>query len=62
MMLKESGMLRWMPRMLALRAVQRHRAASRSTRPAIRLQHGCCGGDPAPMINTWAHTANFRLT
>lgn len=35
-----------MPRTLALRAVQRQTAASRSTKPLIRLQHGVTGGVP----------------
>lgn len=35
-----------MPRTLALRAVQRQTAASRSTKPLMRLQHGVTGGVP----------------
>ncbi|KAL9818444.1 hypothetical protein AtNW77_Chr4g0299071 [Arabidopsis thaliana] len=40
------GRVRLMPRTLALRAVQRQIAASRSTKPSIRLQHGVTGGVP----------------
>ncbi|KAF8092489.1 hypothetical protein N665_0413s0031 [Sinapis alba] len=40
------GRLRLMPSRLALRAVQRQTAASRSTKPLIRLQHGVTGGVP----------------
>jgi len=38
------GRLRLMPKMFALRAVQRHAAASRSTRPLRRVQQGVTGG------------------
>lgn len=34
------------PRMLALNAVQRQTAASRSTKPSMRLQQGLTGGAP----------------
>ncbi|MBA0801751.1 hypothetical protein Gohar_012099, partial [Gossypium harknessii] len=44
--LRETGMLRLMPKMLALIAVQRQAAASRSTRPLRREQHGITGGEP----------------
>ncbi|KAL1201701.1 hypothetical protein V5N11_006242 [Cardamine amara subsp. amara] len=40
------GRLRLMPRTLALRAVQRQTAASRSTKPSMRLQQGVMGGVP----------------
>ncbi|CAA6674325.1 unnamed protein product [Spirodela intermedia] len=40
-------MLRLMPRMLALMAVQRHTAASRSTSPLTREQQGSLGGFPS---------------
>ena len=40
-----------MPRMLALSAVQRQTAASRSTRPSMRLQHGLTGGAPNVTFN-----------
>ncbi|CAN1185999.1 hypothetical protein LINPERHAP2_LOCUS37885 [Linum perenne] len=38
--LSEIGMLRLIPRMLALMAVHRQTAASKSTSPSSRLQHG----------------------
>ncbi|URD96427.1 hypothetical protein MUK42_28977 [Musa troglodytarum] len=38
------GRLMLMPRMLALMAVQRHTATSRSTSPSMRLQQGSLGG------------------
>ncbi|VYS63552.1 unnamed protein product [Arabidopsis thaliana] len=44
--LRLMGRVRLMPRTLALRAVQRQIAASRSTKPSIRLQHGVTGGVP----------------
>ena len=44
--LRLMGRLRLMPRTLALRAVQRQTAASRSTKPFMRLQHGVTGGVP----------------
>ncbi|CAA7394143.1 unnamed protein product [Spirodela intermedia] len=40
-------MLRLMPRMLALMAVQRHTAASRSTSPLTREQQGSLGDFPS---------------
>lgn len=63
--LRETGTLRLMPKMLALMAVQRQRAASRSARPSRSEQHGFVGGDPMeiPMIlNTLAHTPNLRAS
>lgn len=46
------GTLRWMPSTLALSAVHRQTAASRSTRPSRRLQHsdGCFGNLPTPTV------------
>ncbi|CAN6921454.1 unnamed protein product, partial [Brassica oleracea] len=44
--LRLMGRLRLMPRTLALRAVQRQTAASRSTKPFMRLQQGVTGGVP----------------
>jgi len=38
------GRLRLIPKMFALRAVQRHTAASRSTKPFRRVQHEVTGG------------------
>ncbi|KAL4352078.1 hypothetical protein GQ457_06G037720 [Hibiscus cannabinus] len=58
-------MLRLMPKMLALMAVQRQTAASRSTRPWRREQHGCTGGEPTvalTKLSTLAHTPNLRAS
>ncbi|PWA90899.1 hypothetical protein CTI12_AA012750 [Artemisia annua] len=44
--LSETGTLRLMPKILAIMAVQRHTAASRSARPPMRVQHGVFGGVP----------------
>ncbi|KAA3475847.1 transmembrane protein [Gossypium australe] len=63
--LRETGMLRLMPKMLALIAVQRHAAASRSTRPLRREQHGITGGEPTvtlTRLSTLAHTPNLRAS
>lgn len=54
-----------MPRILALRAVQRHTAASRSTRFSISGQHGSLGGFPIFSLrrsSTLAHTPSFRVS
>ncbi|KAK8474753.1 hypothetical protein V6N11_008837 [Hibiscus sabdariffa] len=51
--------------MLALMAVQRQTAASRSTRPWRREQHGCTGGEPTVALtkfSTLAHTPNLRAS
>lgn len=52
--------------MLALRAVQRHTAASRSTRPLRREQHGVTGGWPKVAFNnpfrTLAHTPSWSAS
>ncbi|KAK8687541.1 hypothetical protein V6N13_086349 [Hibiscus sabdariffa] len=51
--------------MLALSAVQRQTAASRSARPWMREQHGCTGGEPTTtltMFSTLAHTPNLRAS
>ncbi|TYH98892.1 hypothetical protein ES332_A11G029200v1 [Gossypium tomentosum] len=58
-------MLRLMPKMLALIAVQRQTAASRSTRPSRREQHGITGGEPMTGLakpSTLAHTPNLRAS
>ncbi len=64
--LREMGRLRLMPRMLALRAVQRQTAASRSTRPSRREQQGFTGGLPKVTLrsdlSTSAHTPSFRAS
>lgn len=55
-----------MPKMLALMAVQRHTAASRSARPLRRAQHGVTGGVPTTRwtksFNKSAHTPSFRVS
>ena len=54
--LKESGMLRLIPKMLALMAVQRQIAASRSTRPSRREQQGSTGGLPMVTLSNEPRT------
>lgn len=52
-----------MPRMLALRTVQRQTAASRSAKPAMREQHGFTGGFPnvrSTSLSTLAQTPSCR--
>ena len=55
-----------MPRTLALIAVQRQIAASRSTRPWMRLQQGDFGGVPTTRctksFNKLAHTPSLRVS
>ena len=52
--------------MLALRAVQRHTAASMSARPWMREQQGSTGGLPTLMLSnplrTLAQTPNLRVS
>ncbi|KAI9174967.1 hypothetical protein LWI28_025444 [Acer negundo] len=64
--LSEMGMLRLIPKMLALMAVQRQTAASRSRRPWMTLQHGVTGGEPMVTFSkepsTSAHTPNLRAS
>ncbi|KAK8710648.1 hypothetical protein V6N13_145962 [Hibiscus sabdariffa] len=63
--LREIGMLRLSPKTLALSAVQRQTAASRSARPWMREQHGCTGGEPTTTLtklSTLAHTPNLRAS
>ena len=62
MRLSLTGMSRVMPSTLALMAVQRQAAASRSARPPRRLQHGSAGGFPTLAFTrpaTLAHTASL---
>jgi hypothetical protein len=62
MRLRSMGSLRLMPRMLALTAVQRQTAASRSTSPSSSEQHGSYGGEPTLAFtrpSTLAHTPSF---
>lgn len=61
----ESGTFKLMPKTLALMAVQRHAAASRSTKPSRREQHGVTGGDPTTTLtkpSTLAHTPSFNAS
>ncbi|KAK3224869.1 hypothetical protein Dsin_004731 [Dipteronia sinensis] len=64
--LSEMGMLRLIPKMLALMAVQRQTAASRSRRPWMTLQHGVTGGEPMVTFSkepsTSAHTPSLRAS
>ena len=64
--LSEIGRLISIPKMLALRAVQRHTAASRSTRPFRSEQHGVTGGLPKVTFNnpfsTLAHTPSLSAS
>ncbi|KAK1564543.1 hypothetical protein Q3G72_005415 [Acer saccharum] len=64
--LSEIGMLRLIPKMLALIAVQRQTAASRSTRPWMRVQHGVTGGVPrvtlSRELSTLAHKPILRAS
>ncbi|CAN6579421.1 unnamed protein product [Malus baccata var. baccata] len=59
-------MLRLIPKMLALMAVQRHTAASRSASPWMREQQGSTGGLPMVMLSnplrTLAQTPNLRVS
>lgn len=50
---------------LALSAVQRHTAASKSTRPSRREQQGFTAGEPTTTFTkprTSAHTPNFKVS
>lgn len=64
--LRETGTFKLMPKILALMAVQRQTAASRSANPWMRLQHGLVDG--VPMVtpinppSKSAHTPNFRVS
>ena len=64
--LREIGILRLIPKMLALMAVQRQTAASRSKRPWMREQQGCTGGVPmvglSKPASRSAHTPNLRAS
>jgi hypothetical protein len=65
MRLRSMGRLRLMPRMLALMAVQRQTAASRSTSPSSSEQQGWYGGEPIlPLTrpSTLAHTPSFSAS
>ncbi|KAK8957472.1 hypothetical protein KSP39_PZI000714 [Platanthera zijinensis] len=59
------GRLRLIPRILALKAVQRQTAASKSARPARREQQGCLGGLPRFRLmrpSTSAHTPSLSAS
>jgi len=64
--LRESGIFRLIPRMLALSAVQRQAAASRSASPWMRVQHGSTGGLPrvtfSRPLSTLAQTPSLRAS
>lgn len=64
--LRERGIFRLMPKTLAFMAVQRQTAASRSVRPAMRVQHGVFGGvpttTPSRPPSKSAHIPNFRAS
>ena len=59
-------MFRWVPNTLALMAVQRQTAASRSASPLMRVQHGVFGGVPTTTctrpLSKSAHTPNFSVS
>lgn len=62
MRLISTGTFSLMPKTLALIAVQRQSAASRSTNPSIREQHGTTGGLPTLALiklSTSAHTPSL---
>ena len=62
MRLSLTGMSTVMPSTLALMAVQRQTAASRSARPPRMLQHGSAGGWPTSALtrpSTLAHAASL---
>jgi len=60
------GMLMLMPSMLALMAVQRQTATSRSRSPSSTEQHGWSSGDPttAPIgpLSTLVHTPSLSAS
>ncbi|KAL0395290.1 UNVERIFIED_CONTAM: hypothetical protein Slati_4495200 [Sesamum latifolium] len=55
-----------MPNTLALMAVQRHTAASRSAKPSMSVQHGVLGGVPTTRctksLSKFAQTPNLRVS
>ncbi|KAI4376886.1 hypothetical protein MLD38_014594 [Melastoma candidum] len=65
MALNDTGMSRLIPSMLALMAVHRQSATSRSTSPSSNAQHGLVGGVPMTTLTsprTSAHVASFRVS
>lgn len=63
---RDIGRFKLIPRMLALRAVQRQTAASTSASPWMRLQHGSTGGLPRVKsrrpLSTLAQTPSLRVS
>jgi hypothetical protein len=61
-----TGMFKLIPSTLALMAVQRHNATSKSVNPSSKAQHLLEGGVPITMPTTpprrSAHTPNFRVS
>ena len=63
--LRETGILRLIPRTLALMAVQRQTAASKSTKPSSNAQHLLDSGVPTTTLTkprTSAHTPSFNVS
>uniref|UniRef100_A0A0A9BV99 Uncharacterized protein n=1 Tax=Arundo donax TaxID=35708 RepID=A0A0A9BV99_ARUDO len=63
--LRSMGRLRLIPSTLALMAVHRQSAASRSTSPSSSEQHGSYGGEPILAFtrpSTLAHTPSFSAS
>lgn len=64
--LRDMGILMLMPRILALMAVQRHTAASRSISPCKTEQQGASGGFPTTVptdpLSNLAQTPSFRAS
>ncbi|KAI4380968.1 hypothetical protein MLD38_007093 [Melastoma candidum] len=65
MALSDTGMSRLIPSMLALMAMHRQSATSRSTSPPSNAQQGLVGGVPMTTLTsprTSAHAASFRVS
>lgn len=66
MALKAIGMFKLIPSTLALMAVHKHRATSKSTKPSSKAQHGLDGGVPTTTLTTppsrSAHTPSFNVS
>ncbi|CAN1185995.1 hypothetical protein LINPERHAP2_LOCUS37883, partial [Linum perenne] len=64
--LRDTGILRLVPRILALMAVQRQTAASRSASPLIKLQQGLADVLPililSKLLSTLPHTPNLSAS
>ncbi|MFS8032324.1 hypothetical protein Hanom_Chr17g01556251 [Helianthus anomalus] len=62
---RATGTFRSFPNTLALMAVHRQTAASRSARPLMRVQHGLVGGEPTSTEikpSKLAHTPSFKVS